>query len=313
MRRMWCRLRAMLRRVLDGGARDEELSEELRAFVEHDAESKIRSGMTPEDARRAALIELGGAEQVKERVREAAAGARWESIFRDIRYAMRSLGQARGFSFSVIGSLSLGLAATIVAFAFINGALLRPFPGVRDQDRLVTLGILENTPFGSRLPLTAMADYPDVFRALREGMTSLEDLASFTESDVAVTLPQPRSLPAAFVSPNYFDVLGVQPEIGRTFAPEEGRAESAVAIIGHALWTREFGRDPSVVGRPIQVGGQIFQIIGVAPQGFRGTTQSPTQTGVELWLPIALVDRVGDPLRLGGAISSSSTISPASA
>jgi predicted permease len=288
----------MLRQVLDGGARDEELSEELRAFVEHDAESKIRSGMTPEDARRTALIELGGAEQVKEHVREARAGARWESIFRDIRYAVRSLGRARGFSCSVIGNLSLGLAATIAAFAFLNGALLRPFPGVRDQDRLVTLGILERTPFGSTLPLTAMADYPGAFRALREGMTSLEGLASVTESDVAVTLPQPRSFPAEFVSPNYFDVLGVQPEIGRTFAPEGGQ-DSAVAIIGHALWTQEFGRDPSVAGRPIQVGGQIFQIVGVAPQGFRGTTESPTQTGVELWLPISLVDRVGDPLSFG--------------
>jgi len=300
MRRIWCRLRAALRRVWDGGVRDAELSEEIRAFVEHDTESKIRSGMPPEDARRAALVELGGAEQVREHVREVAAGARWELFFRDIRYAVRSLGRARGFSFSVIGNLSLGLAATIVALAFINGALLRPFPGVRDQDRLVTLGILENTPFGSRLPLTAVADYPDDFRALREGMmTSLDDLASFTESDVAVTLPQPRSLPAAFVSPNYFDMLGVQPEIGRTFASAGGRAESAVVVIGHALWTREFGRDPSVAGRPIQVGGRIVQIIGVAPQGFRGTTQSPTQTGVEIWLPIALVDLVGDPLSFG--------------
>jgi hypothetical protein len=306
MGRMWSRVRAVLHRVWDGGARDDELSEELRAFVEHDAESKIRSGMTPEDARRAALIELGGVEQVKEHVREARAGARWESIVRDIRYAMRSLAQARGFSCSVIGNLSLGLAATIVAFAFINGALLRPFPGVRDQDRLVTLGILERTPFGSTLPLTAMADYPDVFRSLREGMSSLDDLASVTESDVAVALPQARSLPAAFVSPNYFDVLGVQPEIGRTFASDEGQGASAVAIIGHALWTREFGRDPSVAGRPIQVGGQIFQIVGVAPQGFRGTSHSPfgvgeteTQTGVEIWLPIALVDRVGDPLSFG--------------
>jgi hypothetical protein len=75
----------------------------------------------------------------------------------------------------VIGNLSLGLAATIVAFAFINGRLLRPFPGVRDQARLVTLGILEITPSGPRLPSTALADYPDVFRALGEGMTSLED------------------------------------------------------------------------------------------------------------------------------------------
>src|SRR5688500_14388724 len=96
MRRVWSRLRATLRRLVDGGARDAELGEELRAFVEHDADSKIRSGLPPEEARRAALIELGGAEQVKEHVREARAGARLESIFRDIRYAMRSLGRAPG-------------------------------------------------------------------------------------------------------------------------------------------------------------------------------------------------------------------------
>ena len=298
MRRAWCRLRAMLHRVLDGGAGDEELSEEIRAFVEQDAEAKILSGMPPEEARRAALIEVGGAEQVKELVRDARAGARWESIVRDIRYAVRSLGHARAFSCSVIGNLSLGLAATIVAIAFLNGALLRPFAGVRDQDRVVTLGILEHTPLGPRLPSTALADYPDAFRALREGITSLDSLASFTESDVAVTLPQPRSLPALFVSPNYFDVLGVQPEIGRTFA-SEGGGDSAVAIISHALWTREFGRDPLVGGRSIHVGRQSVQIIGVAPQGFRGTTQNPMQAGVELWLPIALADRVGDPLSFG--------------
>jgi hypothetical protein len=109
VRRVGCRLQAMLRRVLDGGAGDAELTEELRAFVEHDAESKIRLGMTPEIARRAAVIELGGAEQVKERVRDAAAGARLEGIVRDLRYAVRSLGRARGFSLSVIGSLGLGL------------------------------------------------------------------------------------------------------------------------------------------------------------------------------------------------------------
>jgi putative ABC transport system permease protein len=299
MRRAWSRLRAMLRRVLDGRANDAELSEELRAFVEQDAESKIRSGMTPEDARRAALIELGGVEQVKERVREDRAGARWESVVRDIRYAMRSLGRARGFSSSVIANLSLGLAATIVAFAFINGALLRPFPGVRDQDRLVTLAMLEGTPVGARVRTTATADYPEAFRTLREGMTSVEDLASVTESDVAVTLPQSRSLPAAFVSPNYFDVLGVRPEAGRNFVRADGQAASAVAVIGHDLWTREFARDPSVAGRPLQVGGQTFQIIGVAPPGFRGTSQDPLQTGVDLWLPIAFADRVGDPLSIG--------------
>ncbi len=299
MRRAWCRLRATLRRLVDGGARDAELSEELRAFVEHDAESKIRSGMTPEDARRAALIELGGAEQVKEHVREARAGARLEGIVRDLRFAMRSLGRAPGFSSSVIGSLSLGLAAMIVAFALINGALRRPSPGIQDPDRLVEIGILENRPIGSRAARTALADYPDVVRVLDEGMPSLEGLASFTTSDVAVTLPQPRSLPAAFVSPNYFDVLGVRPEIGRTFAPRE-EAESPVAIISRALWMREFGGDPSVIGRSIQTEGQIFEVIGVAPPGFAGT--QPWR-GIDLWLPIAFVDgaSMDDPLQQSGA------------
>ena len=280
MRRVWSRLRAMLRRLLDGGASDGELSEELRAFVEHDAESKIRSGMTPEDARRAALIELGGAEQVKEHVREAGAGARWESIFRDIRYAMRSLGRAPAFSSSVIGNLSLGLAAMIVAFALINGAL-QPSALRASRIRIASWrsGFWKTCPASDRgAARTALADYPDVARVLDEGMPSLEGLASFTESDVAVTLPQPRSLPAAFVSPNYFDVLGVRPEIGRTFAPEEGGAESPVAIISRALWMREFGGDPSVIGQPIQAGGQVFEVIGVTPTGFAGTRTGEAST-----------------------------------
>jgi predicted permease len=277
-----------------GSARDEELSQELRAFVEHDTDSKIGSGMTPEEARRAALVELGGVEQVKEHVREVAAGVRWEIFLRDIHYAMRGLVRVPGFSLSVIGNLSLGLAATIVAFAFINGALFGSFPGVEDQDRLVEVEILERTLFGLTRPSrTASADSPEVFRTLREGMTSLEDLASFTDSDVAVTLPQPLSLPAAFVSPNYFDVLGVRPAIGRTFAPEERTAGSAVAVIAHGLWMQEFGGDPSVIGRPIRTGGQILEIVGVAPRGFRGTSQYLTGGGgVDLWLPMALVERV---------------------
>jgi hypothetical protein len=239
MRRLSFRLRAALRRVLDGRAQDDELGDEIRAFVEHETESKVRSGMTPAAARRAALADLGGVEQVKERVRDASAGARLEGVVRDVRYAMRSLGRAPGFSSSVVGNISLGLAATIVAFAFINGALLRPFPGVREQDRLVEIGMLRSGPFGLSPAPTALADHPDVLRTLREGMTSLDVVTSFTAADVAVTLPQPRSLRAAFVSANYFDVLGVLPEIGRTFAPEEGRIDSAsAAVIGHALWMR---------------------------------------------------------------------------
>jgi predicted permease len=301
VRREWSRLGAALRRILGGSARDEELSEELRAFVEQDTESKIRSGMTPEEARRAALIDMGGAEQVKEHVREAVAGARWELVFRDVGYAMRGLVRAPGFSLPVIGNLSIGLAAMIVAFALINGSLHRPPPSVPNPDRLVQIGIRETAllPVEAR---TALADYPDVVRTLREGMPGLDGLAGFTESEVAVTLPQPRSLRAAFVSPNYFDVLGVRPEIGRTFAPEEGGAESPVAVISRGLWMREFGGDRLAIGRTIQTGGQIFEVIGVAPQGFAGPFYT---SSVELWLPIGLVDRVAmdDPFGQPGSRS----------
>src|SRR5688572_33450545 len=118
--------------------------------------------MTPEDARRAALIELGGAEQVKEHVREARAGARLEGTFRDIRYAMRSLRRSPGFSSSVIGNLSLGLAAMIVAFALINGELHRPSLSIQEPERLVEIGIRETTGLLPSTARTALADYPDV-------------------------------------------------------------------------------------------------------------------------------------------------------
>jgi predicted permease len=311
------RLRALARRLFRRDGIEQAIDRDLADYVERASAEKMRDGMSDSEARRAALIELGGAEQVKERVREGRAGAALESLARDIRYAMRSLGQARGFSLSVIASLALGLAATIVAFALINGALLRPFPGVQDQDRLVEIGIQIRSPFGWGLRRTVTTDYPEIVRALEEGMPSLDGLASFTEGRVAATLPEPRSLQAAFVSPNYFDVLGVRPEIGRAFAPGEGRIESAsVALISRALWIREFGGDPAVVGQPIRAGEQTFTIIGVAPQGFAGTTQNPIEAGVELWLPMVFADLLsvgdsaGSSLGMGFAAAGSNGFNP---
>ena len=208
------RLRALARRLFRRNGIEQALDRDLEDYIERSSAEKMREGMSDGEARRAALIELGGAAQVREHVREGRAGAYWEGVFRDIRYALRSLGQARGFSLSVVGSLSLGLAGTVVALALINGIKPGPLPGVRDQERLVEVGILNQNRFGWRVRRTAWTDYPEVVRALREGMPSLEGLASFTESRVAATLPEPRSLQAAFVSPNYFDVFGVAPEIG---------------------------------------------------------------------------------------------------
>ena len=297
MSRFLSRLRALLGRVVDQDALRDELNDEIQAFLEHDIDSKIESGMTPAEARRAALNELGGADNVKERVWDTAAGARIESVVRDLRYAARSLSKARAFSLSVIGGLSLGLAAMIMALALVNAVFQPPIiAGVQNQERLVTLGIMGSfAPGRFSLRRTAWTDYPDVIRAL-DGMSSLEGVASVVEADIAVSLPEPTTVRAAFVSPDYFDLLGVRPEVGRSFAPEEGGVGSAVAVIGHDLWTQELGSDPSVIGRPISVGRQPFQVIGVAPPEFGGTAQA---SNTEIWVPVGFADLVAQNSRIG--------------
>jgi macrolide transport system ATP-binding/permease protein len=140
--------------------KDREFAEEMESHLAMHIEDNLRLGMSPEESRRNALIRFGGIDKVTEEYRDRRGLPFVENLFGDIRYSFRTLGRDAGFTISMIGSLSLGLAGTIVAFAFINGALLRPFPGVRDQDRLVEVGILNRSLFGWGLRRTVWTDYP---------------------------------------------------------------------------------------------------------------------------------------------------------
>jgi putative ABC transport system permease protein len=291
----------MFRRWFGGGAMDRTLNEELESFLEHEIDARVESGMTPEDARRTAYAAFGGVQQVKEQTQEVRLGAGLDALVRDLRYAARSVRRSAGLSLGVVGSLSVGITVTIVAYAFINAWMFRDFPGITDQKRLAEVEI-RRLP-GSRPPGNPM-NTPADYLALRSGLSGLSTLAASSALPVAVELPEPRSILGVLVSENYFDVLGSHPSLGRTFRPDEGQpANAAVAVISHNLWRSAFNREDAVIGRPIRVAGHVVQIVGVAAPGFAGAAVRLGRHGPDIWLPLALAEQASDSaaaLRTGG-------------
>jgi putative ABC transport system permease protein len=276
------RLFSVLRRWLNPRATEKALDDEIHAYLQHDIDAKIRAGMSPEEAHRQSRVELGGIEPVKEHTRQARTGAGLDGLVQDVRYALRTLTQAAGFSFSIIGSLSLGIAAVVAAFAFINGWVLRPLPGVQNQERLVEVEVQhQGCDFASCLgPIrTSLKDY----EFLRQGLPSFSGLAASTSDQVSVRLPEPRSLRAEFVSENFFAVLQLRPAIGRADI-------AGGAVLSHSLWLREFGGDPAAVGKSIYVANQRIPIVGVAPPDFAGLHIPIGAPGTMIWLPMALAN-----------------------
>ena len=223
------------------------------------------------------------------------AGA-WPGLSGDIRDALRSLRHSGSFTAWVVGSLSIGMAVAIAALALLNAALVLPFQGVTDQDRLVRVSVSENC---GRPDCWRRMFTPDDYRALQDGLHSVQGLVAYTFGDVSAGLPDARLLRAIAASPNYFDVLGVRPALGRMFGTGDAATTAAVAVLGHAAWIRELGADPDVIGRSIRVGDLFVQIVGVAPPFFTGVDRtrpgSPrsmnAERGTDIWLPLWLAER----------------------
>jgi predicted permease len=285
----WARVRSILRRLVAGHGVDRALDEEIQAYVREEIESRVRSGMSPGEARRTALAELGGIEPVKERVRDARTGAWIDSLTQDVRYAVRTLAKSPGYALSVIGSLGLGIAGLVSAVAFVNGAIFLPFPGVTNQHELVAIAYRQCNEYNC---WTAAAT-PDDYAVLRRDVRDFRGLAATSSQNVSAALPEPRALGALLVSENYFDVLGARTALGRPFGADQADpAKAAVAILSHRLWVREFNGDPSVLGRTILVAGQSVHIIGVAPEAFGGLSVRFGFPGPDLWLPLALAAQI---------------------
>ncbi|HEX7957554.1 MAG TPA: ABC transporter permease, partial [Pyrinomonadaceae bacterium] len=193
------------------------------------------------------------------------------SLLQDLRYGIRMLARSPGFTAVAVVSLALGVGVNTAIFSVFNAVLLRPLPVVADQSRLVWL--------------RAPASYPD-FEDYRAEARSFEGMAavSGTREFSLARGGEPELLKGEFVTADYFDVLGVRAQLGRTFLEEEGRAPSTVVVLSHELWRTRFGSDPSVVGREVSLNGLGFTVVGVAPERFAGTEAGLRR---ELWVPLS--------------------------
>lgn len=271
----YSRLASLLRNLLRKGRVERELDEDLSCYLQMLIEEKVSRGIEPGEARRQALVEIGGLEQVKERVREVRRGAMIEACLTDARYALRNIVRNPGFAVLVVLILALGLGAGSAIFSAVNAALIEPLP-YREADRLLTVSEHRE---GSNWNFSSLnlAD-------LKEQNTVFESLTGFDDRKVLIVTgtSRPERVLGAGADENFFEVLGVAPLLGRTFLPEECRpGGSLVAVIGEPFWRRRLASDPSAVGSNLTLNGRSYTVIGVMPSSFKIPNRE------EVWVPLA--------------------------
>jgi len=241
---------------------DQELTEELRAHVDLLTDQKIREGLEPEAARRAAVLEVGGVEQVKERVREVRMGRPLEDLSQDLRYALRGLRKHRAFTAVAVITLALGIGANTAIFTVINTVLLKPLPYESPDQLLVLTETVSDRPAG--------VSYQN-FVDWRNQNTVFDNVAALRprESFNLTGAGEGERLQGRLVSANFLSILGIKPIRGRDFLAEDDQPSAIpVAIISHALWQRRFGADENTVGRQLTLNNQQFTVIGITPPNF---------------------------------------------
>jgi predicted permease len=243
---------------------EQELDDELRSSVEVLTQEKMEQGLSQSVARREALIELGGIEQVKEDVREMRAGRFLEDFARDIRFAFRTLAKSPGFTTVAVLTLALGIGGNTAIFTVVNAVLLRPLP-YPEPDRIVRIGLV----YKGQLALNEFS--AKQFRFFQENGRPFQYLTATVDTGFNLTgSGTPERVRALRVSAEYFRVFGVEPALGRDFLANEDRIGGPnVTILSHGLWVRDFGPNSKVIGKTVKLDGAPFTIIGVMPAGFQ--------------------------------------------
>jgi predicted permease len=280
-------LRARLRGMFGGALADRELSAELESHLQMHIDDNLRSGMSPAQARRDALVKLGGVEQAKQAYREREGWPWLETLWQDIRFALRQLRKNPGFATAAILTLALGIGANTAIFSFVDALFLKPL-AVSNPEQLVR--IYARGPSGH---YGAGFSYSE-FKLLRDHNSSLTALSVETERPQLhlVTEGDSEEIRGEFVSGNYFGLLGIHLRTGRGFLPEEDTApgRDAVAVISDQLWKIRFNGSPVVLGRIIHINSIPFKVIGVAPPGFYGDLKG---LPVEVWIPAMMLGVAG--------------------
>lgn len=279
-------LRARLALLLLRSRAESRMDEELRFHLEMETEANLRRGLTPTEARRLALVAFGGVERHRERMRDERGAALLDRTSRELRQALRALRRAPAFSLTAVVTLGLGIGSVTTMFSLADRILIRPLP-YPEAERLVAL---EHAAPGLGLERAGLSS--GTYFHYREHAPSIERLALYTEAVVNVSGGDAAAerVELAMVSPDFFDVMGVAPALGRSFSAEEIATYDGMNMTGeipvllsHELWRRRFGGDPGVIGGTVDVNARARRVIGVLPPGFgfpRPTTQMWMLSGV---------------------------------
>lgn len=256
-------LRGRLRTMFGRRQWEEDMAEEMRLHLQQRTEEHIVAGMTLQEARFAAQRQFGGIEQIKE-VARAQRGLVWvENLGQDLRYATRMLRRQPGFTAVAVLTLALGIGATSAIFSVVNSVLLRPLPYLRPQELML---ISESLP--PRVTQTTTS--PDTYFAWQKQARTLASTAAWNYGPYNLTGEgEPRRVFSQRVTASYFGTVGLQPELGRNFAPGEDTAgKDNVVILSHGLWLEQFGGRATVIGQSILLDERRCVIIGVMPERF---------------------------------------------
>jgi putative ABC transport system permease protein len=264
---------------------ERDLSEELASYADLLTDEKISGGLGVNAARREALVEIGGIEQVKEQVREVRHGSFWESVLRDIQQSVRSLRHSAGLAVLAICTLGLGLGATTLIFSVFYAVLLQPLP-FRDPERLVQLW---ETRAGQGWTQSAFSRTN--FWDVRADNKTFESVGALLISDMNLTASgDPQHLSAGFVSSRFFHVLGVSPVLGHDFAATQDQpGQDGVILLSNKFWTSHFASSREIVGSTLHLDGRAYLVIGALPKG------EPWLDAADIFVPL-----VYDPSRNRG-------------
>ena len=274
-------LRTLLSRIrgtFERDRQDDEFEEEAGVHLEMLTRRFIERGMTPQDASDAARRQFGRVIRVREDLRARRALPGIDAMAGDFRHAFRQLRRSPGFAAAAAATLALGIGASTAVFAVLDAVVLRPLP-YAEPGRLMAFRSIDRrgTPHPTSL------SYPN-FVDFRAGTKVFERLVSYRDSRFTLTDSMPAiQVLGEIVSWDLFQLLSVQPALGRGFAQEEERAGTHVVVLAHSLWQSRFGSDPQIAGKRVRVNGQPFTVVGVAPAGF----QFPVSTPVQLWTTLS--------------------------
>ncbi|MGA8668934.1 MAG: ABC transporter permease [Terracidiphilus sp.] len=296
-----------LRAFFTGQRLDEELDAELAAHIDLAVEDYIERGMTPDQARRRAILAFGGIQQAREQQREARGLMSLDILLQDLKYTLRTLGRDPGFTTVAVLILALAIGANIAVFSVVNTLMLRPLPFPNAQQ------LLWIAPPPTKCGLSCATYSTDAYDEFRVGSRSYQDVTGYfafsSPDNLSLKLGSaPVTATSIDVIANFFQLLGVQPAMGRVFRTEDARnGASPVILLSNAWWKRQFNADPNIVGKAFDINGHQTTVIGVLPASFDFGAVFAPGTKVDAITPLNLY---GPPRDWGNIITMIGRLKP---